>query len=913
MGNNFGGSSILEDSILKQLRLSGKIAAFMGDDTWMSVFPDAFHPNMTFPYDSFNVEDLHTVDEGVIAHLFPLLEDPSKPFDFLVGHFLGVDHVGHRVGPDHPSMRAKLEQMNNVLTRVVEDLDNETLLVVLGDHGMDRSGDHGGDGTLETSAALWVYSKGPALTSATTKPPSGLLQYKLFPETVTPHRAIQQIDILPTLSLLLGLPIPYNNLGSIIPEVFWRTGQGDDLRRALEINAEQIKKYLDTYRSSSSGSELDESWDSIMKTWDSTRIRKSGLNTHLVTLNNFNRVALAACRSMWAQFDPLLMGFGLAVLCIGLLSNWFVYAALSRARNDWNNWLKARMPHCFFAAAVGSVVGLAVHWLAYSYLPGIKLLHWVLFFASISSCLVFTITSPPTSSYISLKSFPIVLILHTCAFFSNSFTFWEDRIIPFLLATSVLATFVPTGFTAPTSRLRYRILGFSALFFLSVRLMSVSTVCREEQHPFCHVTFFASSSLPSPPVPVLVLAFPTAAIGIPWTVKRILRITRSDVGIANTFLSVVLRPSLIAGTLFWVTEWADSTHVLGGGAENGRFWASALRSLRSWIARFALGWPLLAGLGLWWLAPLCLQIQVSTVEGNGSDSSSSTTAASSKPKRQVTILGFANAFGAPYLLFWTIFLCVVYASMQLTAQIVLGFATVALLAYLEIVDSVRDVRSLETAFASATPSSILTGSPSSPPSAAVAVAAIAATQLRFSDVVPLALLGLHAFYATGHQATISSIQWKTAFMVTETVRYPWAPFTVTCNLLGPVMLVAGLGAGLVAVWNRAPSVLVNEGDAEGESNGKALERERYDVQVKGDSTLAALGVMIYFGTLLLGTAISAAVLRRHLMVWKVFAPRFMAAAVQLVMVDLGALLGVAVGVGRVANKIGLVFKGVVRG
>ena len=43
---------------------------------------------MAFLYDSFNVEDFHT--EGVITHLFPLLSDKSKPFDFLIGHFLGV-------------------------------------------------------------------------------------------------------------------------------------------------------------------------------------------------------------------------------------------------------------------------------------------------------------------------------------------------------------------------------------------------------------------------------------------------------------------------------------------------------------------------------------------------------------------------------------------------------------------------------------------------------------------------------------------------------------------------------------------------------------------------------------------------------------------------------------------------------
>jgi hypothetical protein len=55
--------------------------------------------------------------------------------------------------------------MNDVLTRIVELLDEQTLLVVLGDHGMDGSGDHDGDDELETAAAVWIYSKGPPISS----------------------------------------------------------------------------------------------------------------------------------------------------------------------------------------------------------------------------------------------------------------------------------------------------------------------------------------------------------------------------------------------------------------------------------------------------------------------------------------------------------------------------------------------------------------------------------------------------------------------------------------------------------------------------------------------------------------------------------------------------------------------------
>jgi len=268
-------------------------------------------------------------------------------------------------------------------------------------------------------------------------------------------------------------------------------------------------------------------------------------------------------------------------------------------------------------------------------------------------------------------------------------------------------------------------------------------------------------------------------------------------------------------------------------------------------------------------------------------------------------------------MFWMVFFCVVYASVQLTAQLVLGLGVVALLAYLEVVDSVRDVRSIESAFASGKPSSIIGGMPSSASSPSSVPIEVGATQLRFSEVVPIALLGLVAFYATGHQATISSIQWKAAFMLTETVKYPWSPVTVAINLLGPVAVVSGLGVALVGVWNRAPSLSNPEAErgqppSEGKESIKVPSRERYDAQVKADSVRAALGMMMYFGTLLLGTALSAAILRRHLMVWKVFAPRFMAAAVHLLVVDLAALVGVGVGVGRITGRIGKLFKGVVK-
>ena len=46
----------------------GRKVVFAGDDTWLSLFPNRF--TRTYPYPSFDVWDLDTVDRGVEKHLF---------------------------------------------------------------------------------------------------------------------------------------------------------------------------------------------------------------------------------------------------------------------------------------------------------------------------------------------------------------------------------------------------------------------------------------------------------------------------------------------------------------------------------------------------------------------------------------------------------------------------------------------------------------------------------------------------------------------------------------------------------------------------------------------------------------------------------------------------------------------------
>ncbi|XP_026677782.1 serine/threonine-protein kinase greatwall-like [Diaphorina citri] len=144
-----------EETILALLKSDPIV--FMGDDTWSSLYPNRFLRHYDFP--SFNTWDLDTVDRGVRKHLIPEVE--KSDWDVLIAHFLGVDHCGHRYGPYHLEMKRKLLEINQTISDIMEYVDKDTVLFVIGDHGMTTTGDHGGDSESELNSALFIYSGSP--------------------------------------------------------------------------------------------------------------------------------------------------------------------------------------------------------------------------------------------------------------------------------------------------------------------------------------------------------------------------------------------------------------------------------------------------------------------------------------------------------------------------------------------------------------------------------------------------------------------------------------------------------------------------------------------------------------------------------------------------------------------------------
>ncbi len=88
------------------------------------------------------------------------------------------------------------------------------MILVLGDHGMTPDGNHGGASDYETMAALFVHS------SIALLPEERVSVESQSESSNSIHRQVNQIDLVPTLALLLGVPIPFANLGQLLPDLF---------------------------------------------------------------------------------------------------------------------------------------------------------------------------------------------------------------------------------------------------------------------------------------------------------------------------------------------------------------------------------------------------------------------------------------------------------------------------------------------------------------------------------------------------------------------------------------------------------------------------------------------------------------------------------------------------------------------
>ncbi|XP_017837344.2 GPI ethanolamine phosphate transferase 3 [Drosophila busckii] len=436
IGSNFASPEINEDNVIDQIVKSGLPAVFLGDSTWTDLYPRRF--KRAYAYPSFDIFDLDSVDNQIKQHLPKELA--SNDWEVLIAHFLGVDHCGHKHGPMHDEMARKLSEMNQVISSVVASMDNETTLLVMGDHGMTATGDHGGDTDDETNALLFAYTK----------------QHKFFSksDSGSDNEMLQQIDLVPTLATILGVPIPYSNLGlinfNIVPAVpVPHLSKLQTLLLHAWQNAQQVYRYFFNYAMENKRTFNVEQMDKLETEFILLTHRvqtiynevafesfKRDLDTHL-------RDILNVCRELWVKFEPTQMSQG---LLFSFLPIFFAFLLINNSSaSDYANIFKPK--EVFYIYLMNIAAGV----FGYRYFKSFSFKteeHGVIFFTSVLSAVLlifYTLRhwNNIANNWANEKRFghlPTRLLLFAtmAVFFSNSFVIQEAKILSYLLVASLL-------------------------------------------------------------------------------------------------------------------------------------------------------------------------------------------------------------------------------------------------------------------------------------------------------------------------------------------------------------------------------------------------------------------------------------------------------------------------------------------
>lgn len=165
-------------------------------------------------------------------------------------------------------------------------------------------GDHGGATEDEVSSLLFAYTK------------------KHHYLTNSGDTEMEQIDLVPTMATILGIPIPYSNLGSLnldivpsVPEVLL----SNDVIKMLHTwqNAIQVRYFFSNYTQDHRDTFKSDMLEDLYTKFYILTMRISSLYTN-AALDNFSKDVrlylkdvLIQCRMIWVRFEPNYMSQGL--------------------------------------------------------------------------------------------------------------------------------------------------------------------------------------------------------------------------------------------------------------------------------------------------------------------------------------------------------------------------------------------------------------------------------------------------------------------------------------------------------------------------------------------------------------------------------------------------------------------------
>nr|KAF6315147.1 phosphatidylinositol glycan anchor biosynthesis class O [Myotis myotis] len=749
---------------------------------------------------------------------------------------------------------------------------------------------------------------------------------------------VPQISLVPTLALLLGLPIPFGNIGEVMAELFSAVEDSQPHSSALAqatalyLNAQQVFRFLHTYSAAAQDLQVEEfhrlnnlfskASADYLRLLQSPQGAEAALQTVITELQEFLRGVRAMCIESWARFSLVRMAGGAALLAAAcflclLIAQWatspgFHLRPLLLIPVAWGlagvvvcagllatTELKLDPVVLGAVAAMGSV--LHILWKAWA--------GWG--------------SKRPLAALLPIpRPVLLLLLIRFAAFFSDSFVVAEARAIRFLLGSLILllvaqlhweGKLLPPKlltiprFSAPTGPSRHKgthALGLGVGLLLCIRLAGLFHRCPEET-PACHsspwlsplasmvggraknlwygacvgalVALLAAVRLwlrrygnlksPEPPVLFVRWGLPLMVLGTAayWALSSGADEAPPRLRALVTGASVVL-PRAVAGLaasglllLLWrpVTALAEATM----GAPR----------MRTVLTPFS--GPPTSQADLDYVVPQIYRHMQEEIRGR-----------LERTKSQGPLTVAAYQLGS------------VYSAAMVTALTLLAFPLLLLHAErISLVFLLLFLQSFLLLHLLAAGIPITTSGPFTVPWQAVSAWALMATQ---------------TFYSTGHQPVFPTIHWHAAF-----VGFPeghgsstWLPaLLVGANTFASHLLFA-VGCPLLLLWpflcesqgsqkRRQPhgnEAEARVGPEEGEEE-PLMEMRLRDAPHHFNVALLQLGLKYLFvlGIQILACALAASILRRHLMVWKVFAPKFIFEAMGFIVSSVGLFLGLA--------------------
>lgn len=199
-----------------------------GSGFWARAFGADIDGRISYPAGkpaSFASTDLVAWQDRSCAEAAAVLD--RSPAGLVVIGFLAADEAGHEFGGNSDGYRDVTAAVDECLGRLVEREGEDTTFVAVSDHGhIDRWG-KGGHGGVEPEVIFAPFAMtGPGVRRA---------------ESIE----ARIVDIAPTASVLLGLPIPANNQGSVLWDALEVPADQESALRQLEqVQREALVAHL---------------------------------------------------------------------------------------------------------------------------------------------------------------------------------------------------------------------------------------------------------------------------------------------------------------------------------------------------------------------------------------------------------------------------------------------------------------------------------------------------------------------------------------------------------------------------------------------------------------------------------------------------------------------------------------------